>query len=290
MSPRCSRTETPRTLSGDSSRAGDQPMGVPKSEPLKQLRLERVGQVLWRSLVDFVYQLRCPLCSNELPGIQSEVEWRSQPGPEFCAACLDQLSCQVDHCSRCGTRMGPHLDNSEGCAQCRDRSLPFEKVVQLGDYEDQLRRACINAKGRNQQPLAAALANLLWRRERLTFEQARIDLVVPVPQFWMQRIWRPHNSAATLALVLARCLKVEFSSHILSKTRWTPDQSSLTASQRRANLRRAFRTRRATRLAGRRVMLVDDILTTGTTAMEAARALRRAGAANVVVGVVATVP
>jgi ComF family protein len=185
--------------------------------------------------------------------------------------------------------MGPHLDNSDGCAQCRKRSLPFEQVVQLGDYEDELRRACINAKGRNQQPLAAALANLLWRRERSKLEKANIDLVVPVPQFWMQRIWRPHNSAATLAMVLARCLKVDFSSHILSKTRWTPDQSSLSAPQRRANLRRAFRTRRA-RLAGRRVMLVDDILTTGTTATEAAKALRRAGAANVVVAVAATVP
>ncbi|MEX1096485.1 MAG: phosphoribosyltransferase family protein, partial [Planctomycetales bacterium] len=110
--------------------------------------------------------------------------------------------------------------------------------------------------------------------------------VVPVPHHWTDRLRGRPNAAETVALVLARRLRVEFAGSILCKTRRTPAQASLTPAQRRTNLRRAFRARGRIP-AGITVLLVDDILTTGTTAHEAARHLRSAGAERVLVAVLA---
>lgn len=108
----------------------------------------------------------------------------------------------------------------------------------------------------------------------------------PVPTYWLQRFSRRQHAAETLAHVWARRLQVPQAPHILRKVRWTPPQARLTPSQRRTNLRQAFAARRDA-LSGASVLLADDVLTTGTTAHEAARQLRLAGAGKVVVAVIA---
>jgi ComF family protein len=160
-------------------------------------------------------------------------------------------------------------------------------VIRLGVYEDSLRWACLRAKEPNGQILTAAAANLLWERQRNAFEQAQIDAVVPIPHHWTRRIRQSHSPSLTLAQVLARRLQVDFGAPILFKVRKTPLQSHLTATKRRANLRDAFGVRGASVISGRSVLLADDVLTTGTTANEAAKVLRKAGAERVVVAVLA---
>ncbi len=112
-----------------------------------------------------------------------------------------------------------------------------------------------------------------------------ISLIVPVPQHWMRRVLASHNSAELIARRLAKRLKVRCNGHILIKTRRTPRQALLTPSARRTNLRSAFIASRP--VDGCRILLVDDVLTTGTTADRAARALREAGAEHVWVAVAA---
>jgi ComF family protein len=158
-------------------------------------------------------------------------------------------------------------------------------------YNDVLRTACIRAKAATQSPLAAALANFLWLQECHEFDSASVDLVVPVPRHWTKHLMLPHHAAETISRVLARRLGKPHVRGLLRKIRWTPDQSDLTATNRKLNLKDAFAVRpRPRSLAGKTVLLVDDILTTGTTANECTRALLHAGAAKVIVAVVAVVP
>ena len=240
-----------------------------------------------RAGLKFVYPETCPLCDVEL----ARQDGFDTSHPFLCSACRQAVTPDVGNtCLRCGSPVGPYVDTSNGCSNCASNRFSFESVIKLGLYEDRLREACIRGKSPGSEPLMAAVANLLWEQERNAFHQAGVDLVLPVPRYWMQRITRPHNPAATLARVLARRLKVDFSTHILCKTRKTPDQSSLSSQQRRMNLRNAFRVRGTSRLAGLTILLVDDILTTGTTANESSKALRRAGAKRVVVAVAAVVP
>jgi ComF family protein len=158
-------------------------------------------------------------------------------------------------------------------------------VYCLGAYDDALKTACLRANKSDGQPLAAAIAGLLWERQQHALETAELDLVVAVPRHWTRRLWTEPNAAETLAETLARRLQVEFGRHILAKVRRTPPQSKLRPYRRRSNLRRAFRVRQPDAVKGATVLLVDDILTTGTTANEISRALRKSGAHRVIVAV-----
>ncbi len=233
-----------------------------------------------------MYPPHCVFCNTAL----NATEDTDCQGAGLCNICLDAMTKDDgDWCRRCGQLVGPFVDTSNGCANCQRMRPSFESVIRLGMYKDRLRDACIRGKSPGSESLSAALAHQLWKRHQTRLKKANFDLIVPVPQHWTQRLTRPHNQAITLAQVLSRRLQVDFSRHILCKIRRTPDQSSLTAQQRRVNLQGAFRVCGVPSLAGLSVLLVDDILTTGSTANESSKVLRRAGAKCVVVAVAAVV-
>lgn len=244
---------------------------------------------VWHAGTDFIYPPCCVLCREEpefgsCPAGASALNGRMT----FCEPCREDLLPPIpSSCARCGAKVGPHLDTRNGCAVCAKERYAFDKVIRLGLYEQRLREACLRAKEFGAEPLLAGLAELLWEQERDALESTSADLVLPVPHHWWQRLRRPHNPASILADVLARRLKVPTSRHILAKIRRTPAQSSLTGQERRKNLRGAFRARPTRRLNNATVLLVDDVVTTGATAHEAAKCLRKAGAKQVVVAAIA---
>jgi len=241
-------------------------------------------RTFWRAGLDFVYPRLCPLCGRE----GADIRESPGAGPQLCDPCCKDLLPEIDDwCLRCGAPVGPHLNTTGGCAHCRRDRFVFETVLRLGVYEGVLRSATRRSKELGGQPLAAALAGLLWQDQRKRFQQADFDWVVSIPQHWTQRVQRDHNTSQTLAEVLARRLQVDFGPHILAKVRRTPAQTNLTPAKRRANLRGVFRARGPAVLSGAAVLLVDDVLTTGTTANEASKVLRSAGARRIVVAVLA---
>jgi predicted amidophosphoribosyltransferase len=148
-----------------------------------------------------------------------------------------------------------------------------------------MRDAVLAAKRPRGEPVAAWLCDRLWEKRSAELQQLDVSLIVPIPQHWWRRLLAPHNSAELIGRCLAKRLKVRCDTHILIKTRHTARQALLTPSARRTNLRSAFIASRP--LHGCRVLLVDGVLTTGTTAGRAARALREAGAETVWVAVAA---
>jgi ComF family protein len=131
--------------------------------------------------------------------------------------------------------------------------------------------------------MSIAIAELTWQRHGERLQAQRPDVVVPVPKHWRRRWVHGTNSAALLAEVMARRLAVPLAGGLLRRVRNTPPQFSLPPSERRANVRGAFGVRAGYYLDRARVLLVDDILTTGSTCSSAARVLKRAGAAHVAV-------
>ena len=239
---------------------------------------------LWRSAWRFVYPDCCPRC-----GAEHTTEDRCfSDGPSFCTTCRADVAPVIGPpCARCGAPVGPHLDTSQGCAHCHRDQFQFETVIRLGVYDGGLRGICLQAKAARGQSLAAAAGELLWEREHSALDGKGIDVVVPVPRHWTDRIRHTPHPNEALAHVLSRRLQVEEGGSILVKTRRTPAQLSLPPSRRRVNVRGAFRVRKSSDVAGRNVLLVDDVLTTGATANEASKALKRAGAQRVVVAVLA---
>lgn len=192
-------------------------------------------------------------------------------------------------CQKCGMPVGPYVDTSDGCPACARRNFRFDRVIRLGVYEDSLRTACIRGKSTGGAALAAALASLLWKDQLHQFTEFAPDVVIAVPQFWLHWFTRPHHQASTMAEVLAERLQIPCRDRIIRKVRNTIDQSSLPKSKRLTNLDRAFQTGRNVSFQNRRVLIVDDILTTGTTANEVAKVVRKAGSGPVAIAVIAVV-
>lgn len=241
-------------------------------------------RVLARGAADFVYPPACRLCTAELPGVPPD----GTPSAPFCDVCRRELlMTRGPVCIHCGASIGPYLDPNLKCSLCRDERFAFERVIRLGVYEGALRTACLRGKDRGAEPLSAGLADLFWECESEALRSTPIDVVVPVPHHWTKRFLRPHNAAETLASVWAARLQLPLATHILEKRRWTRPQARLTPHERRVNLRGAFHAVPSAGLSGASILLADDVMTTGSTAHETARVLTQAGAARVVVAVIA---
>jgi predicted amidophosphoribosyltransferase len=240
-----------------------------------------------RAALEFVYPPSCLLCHTEL---SHERSTDSHNAP-FCEACLQRICpSEINVCRRCGARVGQYTMTAEGCLLCRRENFAFDEVIRLGLYRDELRSACLMAKNPGGALLGQMLADVLVNSRQTAFAAHSFDTVIPVPEHWFKRILRPQYSAETIARRIATRLKVRLSTGILAKPQWTPKQARSSPVQRRQQQKGAFHAVARAELRGQTVLLVDDILTTGATADAAARALKRVGAARVVVAVLAVSP
>ena len=147
-----------------------------------------------------------------------------------------------------------------------------------------LRGLILKMKQTDGEPVAEAVGAAWAEVAGEALRGLGADLVVPVPLHWWRRWTRGFNQSDCLARALASRLQLRCRRWLL-RIRYTPKQTAFAPSARRDNVRGAFRTARSADVRGKTVLLVDDALTTGSTAHEAARALRAAGASRVVVAI-----
>ncbi|MFZ5833592.1 MAG: ComF family protein, partial [Planctomycetota bacterium] len=159
--------------------------------------------------------------------------------------------------------------------------------VPLGRYEDRLRDLVLEMKRPDGQGLAAAIGQWFVVRRGEELGLLRPQLVAPIPHHWQRWLRQPASSPHTLARELARGLGVPVKRELLRCQRKLKRQHDLLPRERFRNVRGAFALGGSTAVNGLRILLVDDILTTGATCSEAARTLKRAGAAWVGAAIVA---
>lgn len=214
----------------------------------------------------------CRVCSRPLHNIS-----RIPVCPE-CLRSPEPLLAE-HFCARCRT---PFLDDSpldeQGlCRLCRDGHNGFDRAYSFGGYDGVLRKLIhVYKYGRVRtlaKPLSAFLVSALPRGERF-------DLIVPMPMHWRRRWERGFNQADLLARAAGkRCgIRVDRAARRL---RAAPPQAGLSDAQRRLNVAGIFGVRRGATLRGRRILLIDDVFTTGATAAACAHVLKQAGAAGI---------
>jgi ComF family protein len=238
----------------------------------------RIGARQWVGLgLNLVFPPACAACQVSL-----------EPGTSLalCTSCRNQFFDARAACSRCGLKLPAGLD-SPACPQCRDHRLRFTRVLRLGPYEGNLRSAVLRIKRPNERALAVALGDMLGETFAAQLSQPPPEVIIPVPMHWTRRAWRGTNSPHTVAGRLAARLEIPLATHLLVRSRRTAPQAALSPNKRRANVRGAFRVRFHRDLPGARVLLVDDIMTTGATLNEAAKVLAKAGAGEITVAVLA---
>lgn len=238
---------------------------------------ERLRRWLGAGL-DLVFPPGCAFCHNPLE--------TSAPGL-LCPTCQDHLIDQRPACGRCGCTIVGSRGASTNCPHCVAEKFHFDATVRLGPYEGMCRTAVLRVKRASQRALALALGDLLAAVHRDALQALAPEAIVPIPMHWSRRMWRGANSPETISERLSRKLGVPLAPHLLARRRRTAPQAHLSPSRRLANVRGAFRAAAHADLPGARLLLVDDIMTTGATVNEAAKVLRRAGAAFVGVAVLA---
>lgn len=160
------------------------------------------------------------------------------------------------------------------------------KVFSAFDYEEGIRRAIHNLKFNDRPGNAAALISLaLPRVKQFLFEgqppcpnTPKYDIIIPVPTHFRRKQQRGYNQSELLAKNLAKQTGILINAKALVKNLNTPPQSSLGRGERLMNLKEAFRVKRPEEISGKRVLLVDDVMTTGTTLEQCGRVLTEAGA------------
>jgi ComF family protein len=186
-------------------------------------------------------------------------------------------------CANCHTPFHNRfpLDDNGLCALCAGGMRGFDRAYSFGFYEGTLRSLIHLFKYSGMKPLSARLAGLLIRALPL---DTPYDAVVPMPLYWRRKWKRGFNQAEMLGRHVAEQRGIPLLDAV-RRVRATATQAGLTSSNRRKNVAGAFRVKRRfkddARIRGKRILLIDDVMTTGATAAACASTLKRAGAASV---------
>jgi ComF family protein len=230
-------------------------------------KLREIGS----GLLDALAPPSCPVTDEPVaaPGLVSASAW----------ARINFIEDPV--CACCGAPFSVAFGEATLCAGCIADPPDFDSARAGVVYDDASHALIIAFKHSDRTDLAPLFARWLAGAGRLTL--TKDALVAPVPLHWRRLFARRYNQAALLARLLAGAVGAEFAPDLLARTRPTPPQKNLSGEARRRNVAGAFTLSpgAAMRIAGRSVVIVDDVLTTGATLSACARALKKAGAARV---------
>ncbi len=225
-----------------------------------------------KRLLDLLYPRRCVGCGISSPKTFRYVCWdcwsdAARVEPPFCNLCGDPVSGAVDHdfiCYSCSAEK-PAFDGARSAARYDGvvsealRQLKYEKALWLAPDLAELLHTCLNAE----------------------YPGRTFDVLVPVPLHHVRRRARGFNQSTILAHELGRRMGYPSSPGLLRRIRPTTTQTNLTAKQRLSNVVGAFQYKKGKRLVNQRVLLIDDVMTTGATVNACAKTLKEGGAASV---------
>lgn len=250
---------------------------------------------LHRNLATLIFPARCLGCESELPPDpklefsveSSSFDFFSTFDSHWCNECWTKLNDHSLRCRKCAATVFANNPLSDRCSLCRNLDLRFETSVSVGNYRGLLQQLVVEMKNQHNEQLAVQLGRLLGFHIFNADFCDELDLVVPVPTHWWRRVKRGFHGTEILARSLANACDLPYSNHTLQCRRRTKKQGMLSIAGRFRNVRNAFSVSPRESIAGMKILVIDDVMTSGATVSEAARILLSHGASEVYAGVVA---
>lgn len=245
------------------------------------LKMKSRWREMGRRALDTVMPPRCMMCGDVV----------ADPGA-LCAFCFEDVTFITEpFCARCGI---PFIDVYAGatetaiCGACVQQAPLFDQARAVFVYDEKSRNLVTRLKHADRTDFTPTLARWMVRAGAPLLEDA--DLIIPVPLHRWRLFLRTYNQSALLARWVSRVSHVPAVYNALRRRKMTPSQGGLSATARRRNVARAFDVTDQQAVSDKRIVLIDDVLTTGATLDSCARALREAGASRVDALVVGRVP
>ena len=227
------------------------------------------------SFLGLVFPSRCLVCEAPLHPMRD------------CPLCPEHfrkiLLVEPPLCSRCGRKMSGESVEALVCAECRSRATYHDLGYSACAFAEPIRYLIHLFKYGKRRYLASFLGRLLVDYIRDRADMAGYDAIIPVPLHWRRHWTRGFNQALDLARPLSRHFCIPVMKGNLRRVRYTTPQVGLLGKERESNIRNAFRARNPAKVAGKRLLLLDDVITSGATLNECARVLKRAGASWVTI-------
>ncbi len=226
----------------------------------------KIGAVISKAV--YPDDCNCIVCEKEIP-----------KGSKYCLCeqCLKTFPFNNGRiCVKCGSPVG---NEANYCIDCQNNTKHFDFVRSSLVYEKEAQRIVLDMKFNNNRWIEKHFAEMLFD----TYNQNHLDaeIVIPVPLSYKREKQRGYNQALLLAKSLAEKLKLPLADDVVLKVVDNKQQSSLSARERRENVKGVYNLQNASIVKGKKVLLVDDILTTGSTLSEISRLLKKAGASAV---------
>lgn len=230
----------------------------------------RMLRKVLKKALNLLYPTDCATCGKTL-------EIRQIDG--ICVSCRKELqTITPPFCQTCGRGIPEGLKT---CADCKHETFHFERAYACFEYKGKVKILLHTYKFKKRSHLKKVLGDTLSSFANKYVPLQNFDLIVPVPLNRSTLLKRGFNQSELLGKNLSNHSRIRFNSKVLKKTKPAHPQSLLTKLERKKNIQNAFLARPSKKIQNKNILLVDDILTTGQTASECARVLKKAGASRV---------
>ncbi len=240
-------------------------------------KFKNIFKTLLKNIVNYLFPPQCPYCEKIIDSKQL-----------LCDECYHKIHfIQAPKCYWCSVPLPIETDTGEKmlCAKCLSKRPLYDMARSVFVYDHFSRLLILKFKYYDRNDLRHILVHYLLKAGNDLFDKT--DLVIPVPMFWLRRLKRQYNQSSVLAELLAKKIHKPYYPDVLYRTHHTETQTHKTSKERKQNLKDAFQARHVELIQGKRILLIDDVLTTGATAESCTKVLKKNGAKAVYVLTVA---
>jgi ComF family protein len=227
---------------------------------------------MMKRFLDMIYPRSCLGCGLSAPETFRYICWDCW---------TNTTRVEAPFCSQCGDPVAGTIDHDFVCYSCSAVTPSFDGARSAARYDGVVGEALRQLKYEQALWLVPDLAHLLHNCLGAEYPGLHFDTIVPVPLYRVRRRERGYNQSGLLATALGRIMACPVGSGLIRRIRPTATQTNLTAKERISNVGNAFKHGKTRRLVNRRILLVDDVMTTGATVNACAKALKKGGAASV---------
>lgn len=248
-----------------------------KSQTIRQLikPLLKTLFAIYKTVIDYILPPRCLSCKELAFGADG-----------FCAPCFNKLNfITMPQCQICGYALAILIAENMICGKCSFEKPVYDKARSLLKFDQNIQKLIHNFKYYDNTSAAEIFAKLIYTKYKT--ELFDIDYIIPVPMHKLKRLLRMYNQAQILAKELSVISNKPLRSDILIKTKFTRSQARLSKIERQRNLTGSMKAASNINLKNKSVLIVDDVMTTGSTVSKCAKLLKTIGAKKIYVVTIA---